>query len=155
MAERSARLTRWMLAVLALVGMLAYSANPLTQRAQAFAEQTATASAATYLSLRVVNAFLSTAQEIELGGTLVVSGTTQPLKWLEPVDDTIERIAGVVFGVMVATGVLAVALGPVGAGRWCCSRWPSGRCRGAGCTGWPVRWPRMGPFWGWRCRWSL
>ncbi len=121
MADRPSRAIRGLLlpiAVLAVVGMLFYSANPLTQRAQAFAQDTATASAATYLSLRLVNAFLSTAQEVEVGGSLVVSGTAQPLKWLEPIDDTIERIAGMVFGVMVATGVLAVAMGPVGAVGW-------------------------------------
>lgn len=88
--------------------------NPLFSRAQGYAETIATTSAATYVTLRTLNAFLSTAQEVEVGGSLFVSGTAQPLKVLEPIDDTVERIAGAVFVVMVTTGVLAVALGPVG-----------------------------------------
>jgi hypothetical protein len=109
---------RW--AVLALLVLslglaLFYRQNPVTMAAQAYAEEVATASAATYVSLRVLNAFLSTAQEIELGGSLGVSANARPLKILEPIDDTIERIAGLIFGVMVATGVLAVAMGPVSA----------------------------------------
>ena len=39
----------------------------------------------------------------------------QPLKALEPIDDTIERISDLVFSVMVVTGILAVAMGPVSA----------------------------------------
>lgn len=103
------------LLVLALGLGFFYRHNPVTGAAQAYAEEIATASAATYVSLRVLNAFLSTAQEIELGGSLGVSANAQPLKILEPIDDTIERIAGLIFGVMVATGVLAVAMGPVSA----------------------------------------
>lgn len=94
---------------------IGYRDNPLTRQARDYAETVATTSAATYVTLRTLNAFLSTAQEIELGGSLVVSGSAQPLKVLEPIDDTIERIAGVVFMVMIVTGVLAVSLGPVGA----------------------------------------
>lgn len=89
--------------------------DPLTGGAQAYAADIATKSAATYVTLRTLNAVLSTAQEIEVGLTFIASGTAQPLKVLEPVDDTVERIAALVFGVMVATGVLAVALGPVSA----------------------------------------
>ena len=72
-------------------------------------------SAAVYITLRTVNAFLSAAQEAEIGGSFVVSGNIQPLKTLEPIDDTIERIAGIVFAVLVVTGLLSVAMGPVGA----------------------------------------
>lgn len=89
--------------------------NPLTIRAQVYAQSIATTAAATYVTLRTLNAFLSTAQELEVGLGFIASGSAQPLKVLEPIDDTIERIAGLVFGVMVATGILAVALGPVSA----------------------------------------
>lgn len=106
------------LAVVALLLALIYPANPLTRAAKDYAASVAAASAGVYVTLRSLNAVLSTAQEIEVGGSLVVSGTVQPLKMLEPVDDTIERIAGLVFFAMVATGVLAVALGPVGGIGW-------------------------------------
>jgi hypothetical protein len=112
------RLVAAVAAVLALVALLAHANNPLTGQARAYAEEIAVSSAATYVSLRTLNAFLSTAQEIEVGGSMVVSGTARPLKVLEPIDDTIERIASVVFAVMVATGVLAVALGPVSGTGW-------------------------------------
>jgi len=101
---------------LALALWVARSADdPLTHTAQSYAADIATKAAATYVTLRALNAVLSTAQEFEVGVTIIASGTAQPLKILEPVDDTIERIAGLVFGIMVATGVLAVALGPVSA----------------------------------------
>jgi hypothetical protein len=100
-------------AILALAAALLTPANPLTQGAQSYARGVAAASGGVYLTLRSLNAFLSTAQEVEVGGALVVQGSAQPFKVLEPVDDTVERIAQVVFFVMVLTGVLAVAMGPV------------------------------------------
>lgn len=103
---------------LSLLCVVFYKANPLTKGAQAYARDVAVASAGTYVTLRTINAFLSTAQEVEVGGSLVVQGTVQPLKVLEPIDDTIERIAGLVFAVMVVTGLLAVAMGPLGAVGW-------------------------------------
>lgn len=89
--------------------------TPLSKSAARYAGGVATASAGTYVTLRTLNAFLSTAQEIEVGGAFVVSGTAQPLKVLEPIDDTVERIASVVFALMVVSGVLSVAMGPVSA----------------------------------------
>jgi hypothetical protein len=118
MADAPGARMRWLAlaaAAAALLAALTQSVSPLTSGARGYAEDVAATSAATYVSLRTLNAFLSTAQEIEVGGAFVVSGTAQPLKVLEPLDDTIERIAGVVFGVMVISGVLAVALGPVSA----------------------------------------
>ncbi len=108
---------RWVLGLLcalALAGVLLPD-NPLTRQAQTYARSVATAAAATYVTLRTLNAFLSTAQELEVGVSFIASGTAQPLKVLEPIDDTIERFADLVFGIMVATGVIAVALGPVSA----------------------------------------
>ena len=116
-----ARRSRVLVACLALLAVLlavTHDRNPLTQAAQTHAESVATISAATYVSLRAINAFLSTAQEVEVGGSLVVSGTVQPLKGLEPIDDTVERIAGLIFALMAVSGVLAVAMGPVGGIGW-------------------------------------
>lgn len=102
-------------AVLTLVFSVFYKANPVTNSAQRYASTIATTSAGVYITLRSLNAILSAAQEVEMGGSLVASVSAQPFKVLEPIDDTIERVAGLVFFVMVATGVLAVAMGPVGA----------------------------------------
>ena len=102
--------------VVALAGVVFHAGNPISDRARAYATDVAVASAGVYITLRTVNAFLSSAQEVEVSGSVVfASGTVQPLKTLEPIDDTIERIAGVVFAMMVVTGVLSVAMGPVGA----------------------------------------
>lgn len=81
--------------------------------AQQFNQDVAVASGATYVSLRAINAALSMAQEVEVGASLGVSGNLQPLKWLEPVDDTVERVSELVFYVAVLSGVIALALAPV------------------------------------------
>jgi len=105
-----------LIAALSLGAAVLYETNPLTNAAERYASSVATASAATYVGLRTLNAVLSTAQEFEVeGSALIVSASAQPLKLLEPVDDTIERIADVVFLLMLTTGILAVAMGPMGA----------------------------------------
>lgn len=102
-------------AVLSLILAMFHTANPVTNTAARYATTVSTASAATYVTLRSLNAVLSTAQQVEMGVGLGVSGSAQPFRMLEPVDDTIERIADAVFALMVFSGVLAVAMGPVGA----------------------------------------
>lgn len=99
----------------ACLGAFFYEKSPVTVSAQHYATTVAAASGGTYVLLRSLNAFLSTAQEVEVGGSLVVSGTAQPFKVLEPIDDTIERMAELVFFLMVASGVISVALGPASA----------------------------------------
>jgi hypothetical protein len=111
------RIVLVLLCILAIAGTI-YRDNPLVTQAQDYAAQVAAAAAAaaaTYVTLRTLNAFLSTAQELEVGVSFIASGTAQPLKVLEPVDDTVERVASIVFAVMVVTGVIAVSLGPVSA----------------------------------------
>ncbi|WP_121061490.1 hypothetical protein [Chachezhania antarctica] len=103
-------------AAVAFLAMVSYRANPLNEGAKSYATAVAATSAGVYVTLRSINAFLSTAQEIEVsGGAVFVSGSAQPLKVLEPIDDTIERISAMVFGLMVATGVVAVGIGPISA----------------------------------------
>lgn len=105
-----------MIAVAALMASLFYKSNPLPNRAAGYAQNVATSAAATYVTLRTLNAVLSTVQEASFTGSVVVAeATVQPLKSLEPIDDTIERIADVVFALMLASGVLSVAMGPVSA----------------------------------------
>ncbi len=110
--RRAAIITVLLLSVLAA---LFFQRNPVTVGAQRYATTVAATAGGVYLTLRSLNAFLSTAQEIEMGAAVGVSGSAQPLKMLEPVDDTVERVAGLVFFVMVATGVLSVAMGPASA----------------------------------------
>src|SRR6056297_3231704 len=71
--------------------------NPMVSLAAENAEEIAASSAGVYISLRAINAVLSTAQEIEVGASVGGQASFQPLKALEPIDDTVERVADVVF----------------------------------------------------------
>jgi hypothetical protein len=102
-------------ALLAFAAAVGYASNPVTQGAQDYARGVAAASGGLYLTLRSLNAFLSTAQELQVSGGVLVEGSVQPLKVLEPVDDTIERIADVVFFILLVTGIVGLSMGPVSA----------------------------------------
>ncbi|MFX0540425.1 hypothetical protein ACEWPM_001660 [Roseovarius sp. S4756] len=118
MAEGKGRfsaLVLLLIAALSLGAAIFHDRNPLAEEAGEYAESIAKVSAATYVTLRTLNALLSTAQEVEVGASVGVSGNFQPGKVLEPIDDTIERIAATVFSIMLVSGLLAVAMGPVGA----------------------------------------
>ncbi|RME18323.1 MAG: hypothetical protein D6801_01615 [Alphaproteobacteria bacterium] len=104
----------WLIAAAAAAGLaLRPAASPALAAARAQAAAVSVASSATYVSLRAINAALSFAQEIEVGASVVASGNVQPFKWLEPVDDTVERVSSVVFAIAVLTGLLSLSLGPV------------------------------------------
>ncbi|MCG7494366.1 hypothetical protein [Thalassobius sp. Cn5-15] len=99
---------------LGLAGLNGRSAtNPLITSAEHRVQEVATATVAVYISLRAINAALSTAQEIEVGASAVGQASLQPLKVLEPVDDTVERVANVLFFVAAAAALATVGLGPV------------------------------------------
>lgn len=87
--------------------------NPLIGAAERSAEDVAASSIAVYISLRAINAALSTAQEIEVGASVVGQASVQPLKVLEPVDDTVERVAGAVFLVAAGAALFNVGLASV------------------------------------------
>jgi hypothetical protein len=123
-----------------LVGVLDLSGddplNPLVEPAEAAADNITLATTTVYVSLRVINAALSAAQEIEVGASVVAQVGAQPLKVLEPVDDTVERVASVVFAVAAGAAVASVGIGPVASlglvvlgvgllGRFGCALWPS------------------------------
>lgn len=113
-------------AALALAGALALiiglwelsgrgSLNPILQPAEAAAKEISVASAGTYVALRTINAALSAAQEVELGASFGVQTTLQPFKFLEPVDDMVERVADVIFAVAACAALAAVGFAPVAA----------------------------------------
>lgn len=87
--------------------------NPVVSVAEGTAQDIAKASIGVYISLRAINAVLSTAQEIEVGASMVGQASLQPLKVLEPVDDTVERVADVVFLVATGAALAGVGLAPV------------------------------------------
>lgn len=109
----SVPLTLCIVAVCVLLALVP-KANPLVWKGKKLSGEVAVACAVTYVSLRTVNAVLSTAQDVQVSGSLVVaSADFKPLKWLEPVDDTVERTSELVFALAVLTGVLSVAMGPI------------------------------------------
>lgn len=100
-----------------LTGVLGLSGrsdwNPLATVSEQTAETIAASAVTVYVSLRAINAALSTAQEIEVGASVVGQASLQPLKVLEPVDDTVERVADAVFLVAAGAALAAVGLAPV------------------------------------------
>jgi len=113
------RSTAWVAAGLLFLSLGLFSLfgrnewNPVVSLAERTAEDIAAASVGVYISLRAINAALSTAQEIEVGASVVGQASLQPLKALEPVDDTVERVANAVFLVLAGAALLAVGLAPV------------------------------------------
>lgn len=89
--------------------------NPAVPPASAAAEEIAVVTAGVYVSLRAINAALSAAQEVEIGASIGAQASLQPLKVLEPVDDTVERVADVVFAVAAGAALVTVGLEPVAA----------------------------------------
>ncbi len=89
--------------------------GPFISGARDYAQKIAISSATTYMSLRLINAAISFAEEVEVGGSVVaVSGSAHPFKVLEPIDDAVERLSSAIFAVGVVTGVLTVVLPVLG-----------------------------------------
>ena len=106
---------RTVIGALAALGLFLslLSWNPLAQAAASQARQTLNSTVIVYAGLRSLNAFLSTAEEVEVGGSFVVQGSVRPLKTLEPIDDTVERVAAAVLAISVVAGLLALGFGPL------------------------------------------
>jgi len=95
--------------VFTLLGFLQKA--PFSKSAEEYAREITISSAVTYASLRGINAAISFAEEVEIGGSVIaVSGSAHPFKFLEPLDDAVERVASAIFLVGVASGVLTVIL---------------------------------------------
>ena len=71
-----------------LIGLFFVKENVILKSATEYTSDIAKDSAAVYLSLRGINAALSFVEEIEVNASVVVaSGSVQPFKVLEPIDD--------------------------------------------------------------------
>ena len=85
--------------------------NIFVDTAQKYTAEIAKDSAAIYVSLRLLNAALSFAQEIEVTGSVVIaSGTIKPFKIIEPLDDTVEKLSKAIFyiGAFAATATVII-----------------------------------------------
>lgn len=103
----------WPLMAALCLALALVPASPVSSPAREAARDVAAASLGVYVALRSINAALSFAQEIEVGGSIGVSANAQPLKFLEPVDDTVERVSSVVFWVALVAGAMVIGVEPV------------------------------------------
>ena len=101
-----------LLALGLVIGLLGFTNNgPFIKGAKDYSQEIARSSAKAYLSLRLINAAISFAEEVEVGGSVIaVSGSAHPFKVLEPIDDAVERLSAAIFLVGAVSGVLAVVL---------------------------------------------
>lgn len=100
------------LAIGILISLLGITNNgPFIAGAKDYSQEIAKSSAATYLSLRLINAAISFAEEVEVGGSIIaVSGSAHPFKVLEPIDDAVERLSAAIFLVGTLSGIMTVVL---------------------------------------------
>ncbi len=104
------------LAVGIVISLLGFTNNgPFIKGAKGYSQEIARSSATTYLSLRLINAAISFAEEVEVGGSVIaVNGSAHPFKVLEPIDDAVERLSAAIFLVGAVSGVLTVVLPVLG-----------------------------------------
>ena len=97
----------------------AVSINPINRAAERAADDLVASTTTTYIVLRLINASLSLVEAAHVQGTLaVVSAGVSPLKFVEPVDDTVERMATALFMVAAFSVLLSIAFNPVAAVGW-------------------------------------
>lgn len=109
------------LAVLCAIFLIAsiLSANPINNSAERSASTLIASTTVTYIALRSINSVLSAAQEAKLEGTLaVIAGEIAPLKALEPIDDTVERMSTGIFLVAAFSALLSIAFNPLAGFGW-------------------------------------
>lgn len=113
---RSKRSASFILALGAVVFLLGFTSNgPFISGAKDYSQEIAKSSATTYLSLRLLNAAISFAEDVEVGGSVIaVNGSAQPFKVLEPIDDAVERLSAAIFIVGTVSGILTVVLPVLG-----------------------------------------
>ncbi len=88
--------------------------NPLADVAARFSREVTIGSGALYGTLRVVNSLMSVAKDADVtGGVGVASVTASPGQLLQPVTNTIDRMADLLFYLAIASGILSLVLVPV------------------------------------------
>lgn len=102
----------WVLLLFAAL-LLVWS-NPLAESAAGFNREVTVGSTALYGTLRVMNSVMSVAKDADVtGGVGVASVTASPGQLLQPVTNTIDRMAELLFWLAILSGVLAALFLPV------------------------------------------
>jgi hypothetical protein len=120
-APRRARFgSSWAMIAFMIAGALLLLLNPLAESASRYNTQVTASAIALYGTLRVANSVMSIAKDADVQASgVVASVTASPGRALEPVTDTIERLADLLFVIVLISGVLSVIISPaatVGAG---------------------------------------
>lgn len=108
----------WTLVTGLLCALLVWQPVFVTPAAR-FNDEVMVSAVKVYAILRGINAAISVAKETEIGVQFVGSVTTQPGMVLDPIDETVGRVADAVFMLAAASGVLSIAFAPlaqIGAG---------------------------------------
>lgn len=111
------RRSAWIVLVLGIVvALIGISGKgPLISDAQEYSQDIAESSAATFVSLRAINAAISFVEEVQVTGSAVfASGSVSPFKVLEPIDDAVEQLSSAIFWVGAISGILTVVLPVLG-----------------------------------------
>lgn len=96
-------------AALAMLAMAIWQ-PPLLGAAERQNNAVLASAVAAYAVLRTINAAVSTAKETTVGVGLVGSLQAKPAMVLDPIDDTVRRVADVMFVVAAVSGLLAVGM---------------------------------------------
>lgn len=103
---------RWL--VLAGLAVLLVVVNPLADRAAQYNRDVTIGATALYGTLRVMNSVMSVAKDADVtGGVGVASVTASPGQLLQPVTNTIDRMADLLFWLAIVSGVLSTLFLPV------------------------------------------
>jgi hypothetical protein len=107
--NKTQRLIAWT-TVAALATVLLF-AHPLADAAARFTKEVMKGSGALYSTLRVANSVMSVAKDADVsGGVFVASVTGSPGQLLQPVTNTIDRMADLLFCLAIASGILSLVL---------------------------------------------
>jgi hypothetical protein len=110
--QRAITCLRWLL--LAALGGLLLVVNPLADRAAQYNRDVTIGSTALYGTLRVMNSVMSVAKDADVtGGVGVASITASPGQLLQPVTNTIDRMADLLFWLAIVSGVLSTLFLPI------------------------------------------
>jgi hypothetical protein len=110
--NRFSRSIAWV--AVAVFAAAIFVANPLSETATRFAREVTIGTGALYGTLRVANSVMSVAKDADVsGGVGLASVTASPGQLLQPVTNTIDRMADLLFYLAIASGILSVVLAPV------------------------------------------
>lgn len=98
-------------ALLLIMGTIGVVTNPLAGIASTYNTEIAASGAAIYGSLRFASSAMSVAKDADIAGSVAIASVTlSPGQVLEPVTATINRMADLLFGLVLASGVISVTL---------------------------------------------